>query len=235
MAVRDPGAEIPGDCFPRKGRALLKEADLVTLTYRQLAEELGISLVAARTRVRRAVAAGRWRVVPGNRPGAPSYIQMPEREMADLMRDAHKTPTAALSGPDGPAENRQGEAAREELVIDTLRSAYRHIERLHRIALSEKDERRAIELRLVAAERTNQHLRAEVDKLEDWVRQLDGQLTREGGEKSQLLVQIAQFRTNERQYHHRGLELQSRVERLRRQLREARRPIWRKLFYRAAD
>lgn len=211
----------------------LEDDGFVTLTYRELAAELGISLSAARTRVRRAVAAGRWRLVPGNRPGTPSYVQVPEREMSELRRQA--AAPAVRNPAANPGEAVSSGRGSDDLVIETLNSTYRHIERLHRVALNEKDERRLVELRLVVAERNGHQLQGEVTRLEDWGRQLDVKVACETAEKARLMAQVAQLRATERQYRERIEEQHARIEQLRTLLRKARRPWWKRLFYKPLD
>lgn len=60
--------------------------DTERLTYRELADRLGIKQHAARMRASRQVAKGRWRIVPGNHPGAAVLVELP---IADLSREAH--------------------------------------------------------------------------------------------------------------------------------------------------
>lgn len=121
-------------------------------------------------------------------------------------------------------------AATDQVVLDTLRSAYRHIERLNQVALTAKDERRVAELRMLAAERVNGQLRAEVARLERWVRMLDERLAEAGQSRDRLVEEVAHLRVSDRQRAARVLELESRIATLRQSLREARRPWWTRLF-----
>ncbi len=121
-------------------------------------------------------------------------------------------------------------AATDQVVFDTLRSAYRHIKRLNQVALTAKDERRVAELRMLAAERVNGQLRAEVARLERWMRMLDEKLAEAGQSRDRLVEEAAHLRASDRQRAARVLELESRIATLRQSLREARRPWWKRLF-----
>jgi chromosome segregation ATPase len=58
--------------------------DTVRLTYRELAERLGIEPDSARIKARRHAKSGRWKLIPGNHPGATATVEVP---VADLVRE----------------------------------------------------------------------------------------------------------------------------------------------------
>lgn len=128
-----------------------------------------------------------------------------------------------------PAAHEQGDAgiAKDQIVLEALRSAYRHIERLNQIVLVEKDERRVAELRMMSAERTKEQLKSEVAKLEHWVRALDQKLASAEAGRDRLAVEAAELRASDRQWARQVLGLESR---LRQSLRKARQPWWMRLF-----
>jgi chromosome segregation ATPase len=68
--------------------------DTIRLTYRELAERLGIEPDSARIKARRLAKSGRWKLIPGNHPGAASTVEVPA---ADLVRegDPGRTPPGA--------------------------------------------------------------------------------------------------------------------------------------------
>jgi hypothetical protein len=69
-------------------------SDTVRLTYRELAERLGIEPDSARIKARRLAKSGRWKLIPGNHPGAASTVEVPA---ADLVREGvpGRTPPGA--------------------------------------------------------------------------------------------------------------------------------------------
>ena len=56
-------------------------SELVRLSYRQLGERLGISPDAARVKARRWSQLGRWRLIPGNHPNDPVYVEVPQSDL----------------------------------------------------------------------------------------------------------------------------------------------------------
>jgi uncharacterized phage infection (PIP) family protein YhgE len=79
--------------------------DTIRLTYRELAERLGIEPDSARIKARRLAKSGRWKLIPGNHPGAASTVEVPT---ADLVRGSapERTP------PDDPFQRGEGDPGR---------------------------------------------------------------------------------------------------------------------------
>lgn len=63
-----------------------KPDDLEQLTYRGLAERLGISADAARMKAKRKAKAGAWRIIPGNHPSDPVLVAVPAGELNEFER-----------------------------------------------------------------------------------------------------------------------------------------------------
>jgi chromosome segregation ATPase len=83
-------------------------SDTVRLTYRELAERLGIEPDSARIKARRLAKSGRWKLIPGNHPGAASTVEVPA---ADLVREGAlgRTPLGApVQQTGGSAPGRPG-------------------------------------------------------------------------------------------------------------------------------
>lgn len=53
----------------------------VRMTYRQLAEHFGIGVDSARIKATRHVKAGRWKLLPGNYPGAIAVVELPTEHL----------------------------------------------------------------------------------------------------------------------------------------------------------
>jgi hypothetical protein len=58
--------------------------DTIRLTYRELAERLGIEPDSARIKARRLAKSGRWKLIPDNHSGAASTVEVP---VADLVSE----------------------------------------------------------------------------------------------------------------------------------------------------
>ena len=110
-------------------------AETIRLTYRELAERLGIALDSARIKAGRHARSGRWRLIDGNYPGAPKLVELPE---ADLARGEHDGAGAPLrptgeriaADADAPPSARIAEF---EALVAELRTTLEH-ERQDRIA-----------------------------------------------------------------------------------------------------
>jgi hypothetical protein len=101
--------------------------DTVRLTYRELAERLGIEPDSARIKAKRHAKSGRWKIIPGNHPGATATVEVP---VADLVRGSApvRTPLSAPVRTEGSAPERPG------AEIQALQD---HIETLKGLLLAE--------------------------------------------------------------------------------------------------
>src|SRR3954453_18191163 len=80
----------------------------IRLTYCELAERLGIEPDSARIKARRLAKSGRWKLIPGNHPGAASTVEVPA---ADLVRESapgRTPPGAPVQQIGGSAPGRPG-------------------------------------------------------------------------------------------------------------------------------
>jgi hypothetical protein len=60
------------------------EADLVRLSYRELAERMGKTADAARVLASRRAKAGKWRIIEGNHPQDKKYVELPRADLEEL-------------------------------------------------------------------------------------------------------------------------------------------------------
>jgi chromosome segregation ATPase len=99
--------------------------DTVRLTYRELAERLGIEPDSARIKARRLAKSGRWKLIPGNHPGAASTVEVPA---ADLVREGApgRTPPGAPLQIGGRAPGRTG--GEVQALEDHIRSLTARLE-----------------------------------------------------------------------------------------------------------
>lgn len=58
------------------------DSNLTRLSYRELADQLGISPDAARMKAKRKAKVGAWRIIPGNHPSDKVLIELPVAESA---------------------------------------------------------------------------------------------------------------------------------------------------------
>lgn len=61
------------------------DGNLAKLSYRDLAERLGISTDAARMKAKRKAKAGLWRVIPGNHPSDRVMVELPAADLAERV------------------------------------------------------------------------------------------------------------------------------------------------------
>lgn len=59
--------------------------DLVKLSYRDLADRLGISTDAARMKAKRKAKAGRWCIIPGNHPSDRVLVEIPAADLVERV------------------------------------------------------------------------------------------------------------------------------------------------------
>lgn len=194
--------------------------DLVRLTYRELADKLGISISAARSRVRRAKQQGRWRVVPRNHPNSPAQIELPAQ---DAIIQNQRSNKAGLSG--GVAE------ANEALYLTSLtalRDVYRHLSELNDRLKHLAADNTALTQRLSASETSRLLLLKRLEELEDRARSQEERLTAATFEKLESAVEISRLSTicDERAVYIERLE--AGVRSLQGKLRFANRPLWKK-------
>jgi hypothetical protein len=160
-------------------------SDTVRLTYRELAERLGIEPDSARIKARRLAKSGRWKLIPGNHPGAASTVEVP---VADLVRggapgrpgadvqaleDHIKSLTARLELADRQADQLRADHAAElrrvRGELDRTRQDADRQDRLHREQRAEVEHLLKALVERVEADQARlieerDHLRAELQK-----------------------------------------------------------------------
>lgn len=87
--------------------------ELIKLSYRELAERLGLTPDAARMKAKRMAAAGKWRVIPGNHPQDKVYVELP---VVDLPIEPPRSVVAAAPAP-APAAPRPDAFAEGALAL----------------------------------------------------------------------------------------------------------------------
>lgn len=210
---------------------MVSSEEPLKLTYRELADRLGISLSAARARVRRARQQGRWRVVPRNHPNSPAQIELPALDLEAAEREMAAAKTGAVNG-DGA--NADPFAKMDEDVyaatLSALQEAYRYVDentsRLHD-ALAENS---ALKEKLASAEAARQYLQQRLDELERLNREQQDRLTGTMLEKLENVVEISRLTATleERNLYVARLELGARNLQI--LLQRAQRPAWKKLL-----
>lgn len=198
--------------------------ELRRVTYRELAEFLGISVSAARARASRARRRGRWRIVPSNHPSSPAQIELPARELV----------SAAAPGKDNrAAERARGVPVADDVYVATLqtvREAYIHLNRLHVRVQDLQTENGALRERAACLAVENRQLAARVLELEQHIHEQDEKWMAEQLQKLEAAVDLgrAEALAEER------LELVDRLERgvriMQAKLAKAERPLWRKIL-----
>jgi len=77
--------------------------DTVRMTYRELAQHFGIGLDSARIKAQRHIKAGRWKLIPGNYPGALVVVELPAEYLKaapqPAARSARPEPRNAPAAP----------------------------------------------------------------------------------------------------------------------------------------
>lgn len=133
-------------------------AETIQLTYRELADRLGVSPDGARMRAKRAAQAGRWRIIKGNHPSDPVRVEIPA---ADLQ--GPKPKAIVRGGPDG---GRTTGGTRGDHVGIALQAAQARIEALTDQLSAEKDQHRATAVDLARAEAKVEAMVIELARLE---------------------------------------------------------------------
>lgn len=138
----------------------MSDSDTIRLTYRQLGERLGIKPHAARMKASRAVAKGRWQIIPGNHPNDSVLVELPS---ADAMpRALHVTPSTIA-----PARDSSHEPAQTHAQIEALTAAHARIAELTDRLLVEVEARQQDREALAAGEAREMMLEAEIIRLGD--------------------------------------------------------------------
>jgi hypothetical protein len=195
------------------------------LTYRELAEQLGISVTAARSRVRRAKQRGRWRVIPRNHPNTPAQIEIPPQDIVFLAERGPSTAgTATVRTPTNFDDADYFD------TLSTLNQAYRYILEVNDRLQNSQLDTIALKERLAASEAARQHLLRRVSELEQRCRQQDQRLTEGALEKLKSAVTISRLSATGEERDTYITRLEAGVRSLQAKLRRANRPVWKKVL-----
>lgn len=132
--------------------------DTILLTYRELADRLGVSPDGARMKAKRAVKAGRWRIIPGNHPSDPVRVEIPAAELQDQTRKVGVRGERVSRGTTG--------GTRGDDIGAALLAAQARIEALTDQLSAEKDLHRATSVDLARAEAKADAMAIELARLE---------------------------------------------------------------------
>lgn len=176
--------------------------ETVRMTYRQIAEHFGIGLDSARIKAQRHIRAGRWKLIPGNYPGALVVVELPVESLKVLSRPAAGGKRAAAAPPQAPpppAPPVDPSLAGE--LRDALERFGAELEQERAARAAERDDWRALIERMEDGHRTEIE-RLQADRLaeRERIRELVGKLIedttardRELRERAELAERRADF------------------------------------------
>lgn len=149
--------------------------DTLKLTYRELADRLGISPDAARMKAKRAVKSGRWSIIPGNHPSDPVRVELPAADVGKPER------VAGERGARSPGERtgRTPDRTEPSGVVEALQAAQTRITELTDLLTAEKDRHRDTAVELATATTKAEFLDAELARVTAEADQLRDDLRRE--------------------------------------------------------
>lgn len=150
-------------------------ADKLQLTYRELAERLGISPDAARMKAKRAVKAGRWRIIAGNHPSDPVRVEISVSDV--ILPEPVGGEQISRSG--GERKTRTNARTDTDALASAIQSAQDRIGELTNQLIEEKDRHRDTAVQLAQAETREMGLAEEIHRLEGVVTYLQEQLAAE--------------------------------------------------------
>jgi flagellar biosynthesis GTPase FlhF len=145
------------------------DGDLAKLSYRDLAERLGISADAARMKAKRKVKAGLWRIIPGNHPSDKVMVELPAADLAERVggeRSEQVTPERSPRTSQPERANADNDRLLDALseAVSLLRPAQEHIERLHQQLIEAKEAHHRDAVDLAAAEMREMGTKAELER-----------------------------------------------------------------------
>jgi flagellar biosynthesis GTPase FlhF len=145
------------------------DSDLEKLSYRDLAERLGISADAARMKAKRKVKAGLWRIIPGNHPSDKVMVELPATDLTEHVggeRSERVIPEHLPRTHQPERVNTDSDRLLDALseAVSLLRPAQEQIERLHQEVIEAKDAHRRDAMELTAAEMREMGTKAELER-----------------------------------------------------------------------
>jgi hypothetical protein len=135
--------------------------DKLKLTYRELADRLGVSPDAARMKAKRAVKSGRWTIIPGNHPSDPVRVELPA---ADANKPERVAGEREARSP-GERTGRTPDRTEPSGVVEALQSAQARITELTDQLTAEKDRHRETAVELATATTKADFLEAELARI----------------------------------------------------------------------
>lgn len=135
--------------------------DKLKLTYRELADRLGISPDAARMKAKRALKSGRWHIIPGNHPSDPVRVELPA---ADAIKPERVAGERAARSP-GERTGRTSDRTEPSGVVEALQAAQTRITELTDQLTAEKDRHRETAVELATATTKADFLEAELARV----------------------------------------------------------------------
>lgn len=153
--------------FPERGEGYRVEVnpdDLEKLTYRGLAERLGISPDAARMKAKRKAKTGGWRIIPGNHPNDAVLVEVPTAELNSTERVGRKRD--ARSGGERTPRTPEPERANAlaEQALASLADAQARVRDLTDQLIETKNAHRRDAAELAAAEMRELGTKAELER-----------------------------------------------------------------------
>jgi DNA-binding Lrp family transcriptional regulator len=146
--------------------------NLERLSYRDLADRLGISPDAARMKAKRKVKAGLWRIIPGNHPSERVLIEMPAADLSGSPERVGGEQPKCIAPERSPRTVAPERAnASGELMLESLLQAQRRIADLtdvliqaQNVMLKVQEAHRRDGMELAAAETRELGTKAELER-----------------------------------------------------------------------
>jgi chorismate mutase len=134
------------------------EPELLHLTYKQLAERIGVSVDAARMKAKREAKKGRWQIIAGNHPSDKVTVIIPD---SDLNAKPERVSTDAPERPDS-LKGRTLKPEQDEKLFTLYAEAQQRIQTLTDQLLEAQNDR----IELAASTMREMALAAEIDALQ---------------------------------------------------------------------
>lgn len=150
--------------------------ELIALSYRELAERLGISPDAARMKAKRAAKSGRWRIIPGNHPSDRVMVELPAAELNSPERVDGERGERVGRRTQGRTPDRTEADTITGQMVAALQSAQDRVRELTDQLGEEKDRHRDTAVMLAQAEAGERAAAVEVERLQATVTQLEDDL-----------------------------------------------------------
>ena len=145
------------------------DGNLSRLSYRELADRLGISADEARMKAKTKNKAGLWRIIPGNHPSDQLLVELPASELVRCVGQEHLmqgSPEQSSRTTEPEQANVTTDRLRTSLseAVALLRPAQEQIERLHAQLIQAKELHQRDAMELAAAEMREVGTKAELER-----------------------------------------------------------------------